>query len=128
MNTLVTNEIKVSVRTIYLPEHSDEEAFQHYFGYLIRIENDGPDTVQLLRRHWLIYDSVGILREVEGEGVVGEQPIILPGQFHEYSSFCDLRSDIGKMLGSYLMVRLSDESFFRADIPEFYLVAPFRLN
>lgn len=128
METLTTNGITISVETQYLTAHSNPRAHKFLFGYRIMIENGSPHTVQLLRRHWVIQESDGQLREVEGEGVVGLQPILAPGEFHEYSSFCDLHTDIGKMSGTYLMVRRDNESLFEVTIPEFRLVAPARLN
>lgn len=128
MNAITTNGITVSVRTQFLPEHSNPAAQKFIFGYLISIENGSPYTVQLLRRHWLIFDSKGIVREVEGEGVVGEQPVIPPGGQHEYTSFCDLGSEMGKMRGTYLMVRQGDDYHFKVNIPEFSMVAPQKLN
>ena len=85
-------------------------------------------AVRLLSRHWHIFDSNGAKREVEGEGVVGQQPIIEPGHSHEYVSGCNLKTDMGSMKGEYQMSRLIDHSSFGVQIPEFYLVAPYRMN
>jgi len=128
METLTTNHITVSVETEYLAEHSNPRTGKYIFGYHITIENGSPHTVQLLRRHWLIQDACGTLREVEGEGVVGLQPVLAPGEVHGYSSFCNLDTDTGKMTGAYLMARTDDSSVFEASIPEFVMVAPFKLN
>lgn len=128
METLTTNNITVSVETEYLAAHSNPRDGKFIFGYHITIENRSPHTVQLLRRHWIIMDSDGVLREVEGEGVVGLQPVLAPGEIHGYSSFCNLDTAIGKMSGTYLMVRLDDDSRFEASIPEFRMIAPFVLN
>jgi ApaG protein len=128
METLTTNGITVSVEAHYLPAHSDPRTSKYIFGYYITIENGSPFTVQLLRRHWVIQDAGGQLREVEGEGVVGQQPVLSPGERHEYTSFCNLATDLGKMSGTYLMARHDDESLFEVVIPEFRLVAPFKLN
>ena len=84
--------------------------------------------MQLLRRHWYIYDSNGTVREVEGEGVVGLQPVIEPGEIHEYVSGCNLRTSIGKMTGTYLVERVVDGKQFQVQIPEFNMIAPYRLN
>ena len=92
------------------------------------IENGSSQTVQLLRRHWFITDAAAQIREVEGEGVVGEQPIILPGERYEYASYCDLNTEIGKMRGHYLMTRSEDDALFEAEIPEFRMVVPSKLN
>ena len=128
METLTTNNITVSVETEYLSAHSNPRESKFIFGYHITIENRSPYTVQLLRRHWVIVDSDGVLREVEGEGVVGLQPVLAPGEIHGYSSFCNLDTGLGKMAGTYLLVRLDDDSTFEASIPEFRMVAPFVLN
>ena len=128
METLTTNGITVSVETQYLPAHSNPREQKFIFGYHIVIENGSPYTVQLLRRHWVIRDADNRLREVEGEGVIGQQPVMHPGDSHEYASFCNLDTEIGKMHGTYLMKRLDDESHFEVTIPEFKMVAPFRLN
>jgi ApaG protein len=84
--------------------------------------------VKLLRRHWYITDSNGTYREVEGEGVVGQQPVIEPGGSHQYISACNLRSDMGKMSGSYQMENLYNKRLFQVQIPEFQMIAPFKLN
>ncbi len=128
METLTTNGITVSVETQYLPAHSSQREHKYIFGYHIVIENGSPFTVQLLRRHWVIQDADGRLREVEGDGVIGQQPVIQPGESHEYASFCNLDTEIGKMRGTYLMKRRDDDSLFEVAIPEFKMVAPFRLN
>ncbi len=128
METLTTNNITVSVETEYLTAHSNPREGKYIFGYHITIENHSAYTVQLLRRHWIIQDSDGALREVEGEGVVGLQPVLAPGEVHGYSSFCNLDTEIGKMSGAYLMTRLDDGSQFDANIPEFRMIAPFKLN
>ena len=128
METFTTNGITVSVETQYLPAHSNPREQKFIFGYHIVIENGSPYTVQLRRRHWVIQDADRRLREVEGEGIIGQQPVMGPGASHEYASFCNLRTDVGKMRGTYLMKRLDDGSLFEVAIPEFKMVAPFRLN
>ena len=102
----------------------------HYFvfTYKIIIENHSDNTVKLLRRRWNIYDSNGVVREVEGEGVVGQQPVLEPGEIHEYVSGCNLRTNLGKMAGTYLMERVFDGRHFQVVIPEFTLIVPYRLN
>lgn len=126
--TLITNDIKVSVEAFYHGEHSRPAKARYVFSYRVTIENLGIEAVQLLRRHWYIFDSVGITREVEGEGVIGQQPIILPGETHQYTSWCPLLTSLGKMHGTFLMQRQSDGFIFEADIPEFRLMAPSIMN
>jgi ApaG protein len=128
MDILTTNGITVSVETQYLPMHSNPQEQRHIFGYHILIENGSPHTVQLLKRHWVIKDGNGQVREVKGDGVIGQQPVLEPGASYAYTSFCDLLTDIGKMSGTYLMTRLSDETFFEVNIPEFKMTAPYRMN
>jgi ApaG protein len=117
-----TESITVIVRPVFLDQPSDFVGGRFVFGYLVRIQNDGLEEVQLLRRHWYIGDETGRVREVEGEGVIGEKPVIGPGAFHEYSSYCVLSSFEGWMEGTYLMERASGERF-RAVIPRFDLRA-----
>lgn len=128
MVTKVTDGVKVSVITEYMPEYSSPVQFHYVFSYRIRIENHSEYTVQLLRRHWLIYDAHSSVREVEGEGVVGQQPILESGDHYEYVSGCNLKSGIGKMIGTYTMERIFDGSHFEVHIPEFTMVVPYRLN
>ena len=128
MEILTTTGITITVETQYLPEHSNPRAGKFIFGYQITIENGSDFVVQLLRRHWFIYDGGGDIREVEGEGVVGQQPILKTGDVHQYASYCDLSTDLGKMSGSFLMTRLDDNSFFDVPVPEFKMCMPARMN
>ncbi|KAB2923797.1 MAG: Co2+/Mg2+ efflux protein ApaG [Bacteroidetes bacterium] len=117
-----THDITVSVRPLYLETESNLFSRKFVFAYFIRIENRGDRTVQLLRRHWLITHDTGKVEEVEGEGVIGKQPFISPGQFHEYNSFCILESMEGFMEGTYTMQRSGGERF-EVEIPRFFLKA-----
>lgn len=128
MITTITDGVKVSVETQYQPEYSNPATDHFMFAYKINIENLGENTIQLLRRHWEIFDSNGAHREIEGEGVVGEQPVIEPGKSHEYISGCNLKTDMGSMKGEYQMIRMVDNTMFDVMIPKFYMVAPYRLN
>ncbi|MBB3836657.1 MULTISPECIES: Co2+/Mg2+ efflux protein ApaG [Runella] len=128
MTSAITEGVRVSVMTQYQPEYSSPAQAHFVFTYRITIENHSEHTVQLLRRHWHIFDSNGTIREVEGEGVVGQQPTLEPGEIHEYVSGCNLRTSIGKMVGTYLMERLVDGKQFNVAIPEFTMIAPYRLN
>ncbi len=92
------------------------------FAYFVRIENHGQSNVRLLRRHWYIHDGENEVKEVEGEGVVGKQPLIAPARYHEYNSFCILESFEGSMVGTYLFER-SSGARFTANIPRFTLRA-----
>ena len=126
--TAITNGLSVTVSTRYLPEHSLPSANKYVFTYRIRIENNSTHTVQLLRRHWFIHDAGSQLKQVEGPGVVGQQPVLEPGQVHEYVSGCHLQSPIGKMTGHYTMERLVDGKTFQVVIPEFVLMLPYLQN
>ncbi|MCA8831236.1 MULTISPECIES: Co2+/Mg2+ efflux protein ApaG [Hymenobacter] len=128
MNTTTTQGVTVSVTTNYLPDYSSPGQEHYVFAYKIDIRNNSEFTVKLLRRHWYIYDANGVVREVEGEGVVGQQPVLEPGESHQYVSGCNLKSGLGKMRGSYQMERQMDGSEFAVEIPEFTLVVPYRLN
>ncbi len=128
METLITNGIKVSVETFFQNGHSNPAEDRFIHAYRITIENLGSDSVQLLRRHWIIFDSSGEIREVEGEGVIGQQPILEPSGAHQYVSLCNLQTTIGKMHGSYEMLNLSTGKTFDVEIPKFDLIAPFVLN
>lgn len=128
MVTEITEGIKVSVETEYQSDYSSPGQSHYVFTYHISIENNSNFTIKLLRRHWQIYDTGYKMREVEGEGVVGKQPVLEPGQSHQYVSGCNLKSGIGKMKGSYLMERLVDGKQFRVTIPEFVMTAPYRSN
>lgn len=128
MITNITEGVKISVETFYQPDYSQPMNAEYMFAYRIIIQNESEFTVKLLRRHWYIYDSNGALREVEGEGVIGQQPVIEPQQSHQYVSGCHLKTEMGKMHGTYLMERIIDGKFFYVNIPEFQLIAPFKLN
>ncbi len=128
MVTQVTSGVKVSVEVFYRQDQSTPSLDQHVFAYRVTITNNSDFSIQLRRRHWFILDSNGTNREVEGEGVVGEQPIISTGESYQYISGCNLDSEIGKMFGSYIMERLIDKRQFHVRIPEFNLVVPYKLN
>ena len=118
-----TEDVVVRVSVSFLPEQSELGKGRWFWAYHIRIENCGDDPVQLLMRHWLITDGRGYRHEVEGEGVVGEQPMIAPGDSFDYVSGCPLATPNGEMEGSYTMVR-ADGSTFEAAIPRFPLTGP----
>lgn len=117
-----TNSIAITVEPVYVAEHSDLTEPRFVFAYHIRIDNCGERSVQLLWRHWYIHDDAAGDSEVEGEGVVGEQPVIAPGDFHEYQSFCVLRGPTGWMEGYYEFKR-TDGEMFKVEIPRFQLAA-----
>lgn len=120
----VTIEVEVQFQKGYSIPYSD----QNVFTYHISIFNANPFTIQLLRRHWIIWESNGTRREVKGEGVIGEQPIISSRGSHRYESFCPIISSIGFMKGTYQMLNLDTEEKFEVEIPAFQLVVPELLN
>lgn len=116
-------EINVMVRTVYLPEQSDEATDRYVFAYTITIANTGLVAAQLISRHWIIADGRNDIQEVRGLGVVGEQPLLKPGDSFEYTSGTAISSPVGSMKGSYQMVA-EDGLRFDASIPEFTLSVP----
>ena len=122
-DAVTTDGVTVRVSVSYLPEQSEPRRGRWFWAYHIRIENEGSGAVQLLTRHWVITDGRGARHSVEGEGVVGEQPVIAPGASFDYVSGCPLATPSGAMQGSYRMVRENGERFDVA-IPRFALLAP----
>ncbi|GAA6131321.1 Co2+/Mg2+ efflux protein ApaG [Halopseudomonas sabulinigri] len=127
MSNAATYAIAVSVQTRYLREQSDPAAQRFAFAYTITIANQGSLPAQLLSRHWLITDGNNKVQDVQGPGVVGEQPVIAPGASHTYTSGCLLDTPVGTMEGSYDM-RASDGHAFSASIERFRLAKPNALN
>jgi ApaG protein len=119
----VTRNIRVHVEPQFDPHRSQPANRQWFFLYTVTIENQGTETVQLRSRHWVITDGAGRVEEVRGPGVIGEQPVLAPGESFRYTSGCPLRTNVGKMEGSYQMVADSGESFDIAIAP-FTLCAP----
>ena len=128
MEIAITNGIKITVQTSYLADNSRPAHNYFVHAYRITIENQSTEKVQLLRRHWYIYDSAGLIREVEGEGVIGEKPVLAPGDIHQYTSFCPQMTEIGKMHGTFTMQRAKNRELFKVNIPEFQLIATPILN
>jgi ApaG protein len=116
-------KIQVAAQVKYVAEQSDEADHRYVFSYSITITNNGDSTVQLLGRHWVITDSNNQVQEVRGQGVVGEQPVIKPGESYGYTSGTVLSTPVGTMSGSYQMVD-EDGSKFDAAIPQFVLSVP----
>jgi|SRR5687768_14606164 ApaG protein len=116
-------EIMVSAATAYLAEESDEAAGRYTFAYTITIRNAGSVAAQLISRHWIITDAQGLVQEVRGLGVIGNQPLLQPGESFEYTSGASIATAVGTMRGAYQMVA-EDGTRFEADIPEFTLSVP----
>jgi ApaG protein len=127
LSDAVTNDIRVEVLSLYSAENSLPLQDTWVFQYTVRITNQGSSTVQLLSRHWIITDALEHVEEVEGPGVVGEQPVLRPGQSFKYSSWCPLKTPMGMMYGTYQMVA-EDGTQFDIQIAPFALKAPYTVN
>ncbi len=123
MVSAITKGIQVSVETTYQPDFSNPQQHHYVFTYKVRIDNKSSHTVHLLRRRWEIFDAAESRKIVEGEGVVGQQPILEPGESHTYVSGCNLKSGIGKMRGSFVLEKLRNGELLEVEIPEFQLIA-----
>jgi ApaG protein len=123
----VTEGIRITVRSAFVPERSNPKDSYYFFAYEVTISNEGADAAQLLTRHWVITDGLGNVEEVVGDGVVGETPYLEPGGSFTYTSFCPLRTEMGTMHGTYGMVR-PDGTNFDAVIPRFTLIEPYTIN
>ncbi|MBI3784277.1 MAG: Co2+/Mg2+ efflux protein ApaG [Deltaproteobacteria bacterium] len=123
----VTNQIRIRVESIFVPERSDPDQNYWFFAYRVEIHNEGTEAAQLISRHWIITDANGHVEHVKGPGVVGEQPVLQPGETFEYTSACPLRTPVGTMQGTYQMVTSSGESF-DAEIAPFSLGEPRIIN
>jgi ApaG protein len=123
MVTATTEGIKVTVEATYQAEFSSPHQHHYVFTYKVNIENNSPHTIQLIRRKWEIFDAGDALKVVEGSGVVGQQPILEPGNSHQYVSGCNLKSGLGKMKGYYFMEKVLDGKIIKAAIPEFHLIS-----
>ena len=128
MISQVTNGIKVSVKTNYEGTFYQDLVLKYAFSYKITIANNSKHTVQLQRRRWNIFDSLNETEVVKGEGVIGETPIIFPGDSHTYTSGCALNAPYGSMNGHYTMTDLNTGERLKVFIPTFNLIAPFGSN
>jgi ApaG protein len=127
MSSAVTDGIRVEVKSDYRPERSEPQRRRWLFSYTVTISNEGTAPAQLVTRHWIILDGNGHREDVRGDGVVGHQPRLEPGQSFEYTSFCVLQTSHGSMRGTYQMVRDGGEKF-DAVIAPFPLVIPELVN
>ncbi len=128
MSTLITSGIQISVETQFRPDLSSIINSEYFFNYRIDIENTNGFDVQLITRDWYIFDSLNEARYVSGEGVIGEQPILKPGEKFTYTSGCDLRSEVGMMKGFYTFKNLIDGELFEVFVPTFTLEYVAKLN
>lgn len=128
MVSKISEGVQISVETFYQAEYSNVANNEYMFAYRVNVENTNNFPVKLLYRHWFIFDSNGTTREVEGEGVIGVQPVINPGESYQYVSGCNLASEIGRMRGDYLFENVYNKKQFSAIIPSFEMLVPFKLN
>ena len=130
MTSQTTQRVRVSAESFYQERYSQPEQGQYVHAYRIRIENEGALPIQLLSRSWEVIDATGGRRHVEGDGVVGQQPIIEPGDSYEYNSWVQFDTPIGAMEGSYVMFRESEgvENYFHVSVPRFLHIDPAVLN
>jgi len=128
MNTATTHGISVHVSAHYQEGLGIAAVRAHLFAYKVTIHNSSQHTIQLLRRRWVIFDSSGEVRTIEGAGVVGELPIIRPNEKHTYMSGCDFKSTFGAMSGHFMVENKSTKEFLYIEIPRFLLEVPWRLN
>jgi ApaG protein len=119
-----TRNIRVRVQAQYDPSRSNPAQSQWFFLYTVNITNEGQDTVKLISRHWVITDGMGKVEEVQGPGVVGNQPVLAPGQKFEYTSGCPLTTPFGSMHGTYQMIKQGEEQF-DIEIAPFTLTEPY---
>lgn len=123
----VTNNVRVEVESQYAPDRSQPFESRWFFHYTVRITNERDETVQLLSRHWIITDGNGRVEEVKGSGVVGEQPVLAPGETFEYTSGCPLKTSTGSMRGTYQMVT-EEGTHFDVEIAPFHLAEPYTVH
>jgi len=128
MTSMITEGVQVSVETFYQEDYSNPMQGEYMFAYRVEIENYNSFPVQLHRRHWFIFDSNATRREVEGEGVVGIQPVILPGETYRYVSGCNLKTEMGRMVGTYQMENLDTREQFTVQIPSFEMIVHYKNN
>jgi ApaG protein len=128
MISKISEGVEISVEIFYQSDYSNPLNHEFMFAYRITLENHNNFTLKLLRRHWFIFDSNGEHREVEGEGVIGIQPILKPGETYQYASGCNLKTEMGKMHGTYQMENQNNKQIFKVNIPSFDMIVPFKNN
>lgn len=125
---IITEGVAVSVNTMFRADISNVRDGVFFYHYNINIENRNDFPVQLLHRDWFIFDSLHASSHVSGEGVIGQQPVLAPGEVYNYTSGCEIRSDVGAMTGFYTFINKENEQVFRVEIPTFHLLFPGKLN
>lgn len=128
MSSKISEGVEINVETYYQADYSNPVNNEFMFAYRITIQNHNSFTIKLLRRQWYIFDSNGEQREVEGEGVVGVQPVMIQGQQFQYVSGCNLKTEMGRMYGFYTMENQNTKTTFKVKIPAFEMIVPFKNN
>jgi ApaG protein len=128
MVSKISEGVEVSIETFFQKDYSNPMQNEYMFAYRITIGNHNSFPVKLLRRYWEVFDSNSEQRVVEGEGVVGVQPLIMPGKHYQYVSGCHLKSEMGKMQGYYTMENIETRDLIKVNIPAFKMIAPVKLN
>jgi ApaG protein len=128
MVSKISEGVEISVEAFYQQDYSNPMQSEYMFAYRITIENHNPFSVKLHSRHWYIFDSDGSHREVQGEGVVGLQPVINANEDYQYVSGCNLHTEMGRMHGTYTMENLHTKQFFEVNIPAFDMITPLKYN
>jgi ApaG protein len=128
MVSKISEGVQISVETFYQADYSNPANHEFMFAYRITLENHNHFTIKLLRRQWFIFDSNGEHREVEGEGVVGVQPTLKSNEQFQYVSGCNLRTEMGKMQGNYIMENQNTKELFSVKIPSFEMIVPTKMN
>lgn len=128
MVTAISEGVRITVNTQFRPDLSQLDLGLYFFNYRVEIENNNSFKIQLMHRDWYVFDSLNDASFVSGEGVIGEQPMLLPGERFVYTSGAELSSEIGFMKGFYTFLNLGTETYFQVNVPTFQLISPPRLN
>lgn len=128
MEQQITEGVSITVEVFYNEQQSNPVLGEYTFNYRISIDNFSNYPIKLLRRYWQIFDSNGTVREIDGDGVVGQQPVLEPGESFQYVSGANIKTDMGRMVGRYQMENMMNKKLFLVQVPEFDLIAPYKMN
>lgn len=128
MEQQITEGVSITVEVFYNEQQSNPVLSEYTFNYRISIDNFSNFPIKLLRRYWQIFDSNGTVREIDGDGVVGQQPVLEPGESFQYVSGANIKTDMGRMVGRYQMENMMNKKLFLVQVPEFDLIAPYKMN
>lgn len=128
MEQQITEGVSITVEVFYNEQQSNPLLSEYTFNYRISIDNFSTFPIKLLKRHWQIFDSNGTVREIEGDGVIGQQPVLEPGDSFQYVSGANIKTDMGRMVGKYQMENMLNKKLFSVPVPEFDLIAPYKMN